>query len=287
MPIRSLAVLGRGLVPVDTPIARADDAGLTRGDGVFETIHVRAGRPWLLDEHLERMARSAAMLELRLPAADTLRALGEEALAGWPGGDEAALRLACTRGPDTVPPGDPTVYATVLEVGPAQRRQRQDGVAVLTATLGIDAGLRGTAPWLLGGAKTLSYAVNLAALRWAAKGGADDVILLASGGEVLEAPTATVVWAVGDLLCTVPADTGILAGITAAYLLDHAAELDRKAEYRRATVEDLLAADGVWLCSSLRGAAQVNSIDGTVLAASRPAAAQLNDLLGHPTEPPR
>ncbi|HEY2790788.1 MAG TPA: aminotransferase IV, partial [Micromonosporaceae bacterium] len=56
---RRVAVLGRGLVPTDTPILRADDLGALRGDGIFETIHVRDGRTWQFDEHMARMARSA------------------------------------------------------------------------------------------------------------------------------------------------------------------------------------------------------------------------------------
>ena len=49
MPDRVVAVLGRGVVPAETPILRADDLGALRGDGIFETMHLRAGRPWLLD----------------------------------------------------------------------------------------------------------------------------------------------------------------------------------------------------------------------------------------------
>src|SRR5256885_16920390 len=68
VPDRVVAVLGRGVVPAETPILRADDLGALRGDGIFETMHVRAGRPWLVDEHLTRMARSAARLELPMTA---------------------------------------------------------------------------------------------------------------------------------------------------------------------------------------------------------------------------
>ena len=53
---RVVALLGVGVVPADTPILRADDLGALRGDGIFETMHVRDGRAWLLDEHLDRMA---------------------------------------------------------------------------------------------------------------------------------------------------------------------------------------------------------------------------------------
>ena len=93
-----LAVLGVGLVDPDRPILRADDLGVLRGDGIFETMHVRHGRPWLLDAHLARMARSAARLDLPLPAAGELTGLAGQACAAWPTATEGALRLVCTRG---------------------------------------------------------------------------------------------------------------------------------------------------------------------------------------------
>src|SRR5436190_348674 len=53
MPVeRVVAVAGRGVISAATPLLRADDLGVLRGDGIFETAHVRDGRPWLLDEHL-------------------------------------------------------------------------------------------------------------------------------------------------------------------------------------------------------------------------------------------
>ncbi|HEU4423824.1 MAG TPA: aminotransferase class IV, partial [Pilimelia sp.] len=91
-------MLGRGVVPADTPILRADDLGVLRGDGVFETVHVRDGWPWLLDEHLARMARSAARLDLALPPAVAVAGLAAEICAQWPAEQEGALRLVCTRG---------------------------------------------------------------------------------------------------------------------------------------------------------------------------------------------
>ena len=97
-----LAVLGPDLVstlvPVDTPILRADDLGAVRGDGVFETVHVRGGEAWQLDAHLDRMARSAARLELALPPRPALVSLAGVACAAWGVAAEGALRLVCTRG---------------------------------------------------------------------------------------------------------------------------------------------------------------------------------------------
>jgi 4-amino-4-deoxychorismate lyase len=176
------------------------------------------------------------------------------------------------------------VYALVSPLAATSLAQRRDGVRVLTASLGIAAGARASAPWLLGGVKSLSYAANMAALRWAAAQGADDVLYLSTDGQVLEGPTSTVVWASGDCLCTVPAETGILPGTTAAYLLAHADELGFRTALRQATHQDLLAADGVWLCSSARGIARVISVDGKPLADAG-LTEPLRAVLGFPSVP--
>jgi 4-amino-4-deoxychorismate lyase len=274
------------VVPADTPILRADDLGVLRGDGVFETMHVRGGRPWLLDEHLARMSRSATRLELALPPAADLAALIGEICAQWPATQEGGLRLVCTRGveggeargvsapdPAVAREGDTagavTVFATLGPVGEATVRARREGIAVTTANVGYDAGVRDATPWLLGGAKTLSYAVNMAALRWAAAHGADDMLWVSSDGWALEAPTASLVWLDGDRLCTVPTErTGILPGCTARRLLDNAATLGLTATERMIRPADLVRTDGAWLTSSVRGVAWIRTLDGTPLAGS-------------------
>ena len=261
------------------PLLRADDLGALRGDGVFETLHVRGGTPFLLAEHLTRMARSAARLELPLPAAERIRALVTAACEAWPAGKEGALRVVCTRGPEDG--GEPTLYATVADVRDSVRTQRRTGIRVVTASLGVAADARGVAPWLLGGVKSLSYATNMAAVRWAATQGVDDVLYVSADGYVLEGPTSTVVWRDGDVLATVPDSTGILPGTTAAHLLSRADEIGLTAELRMAVPDDLAGAGGVWFCSSVRGAASVTELDGKALAAD-PVTPELRDLLGYP-----
>lgn len=267
-----VAVLGRGVVAAQTPVLRADDLGVLRGDGVFETMHLRAGQPWQLNEHLGRMARSAGMLDLDLPGQSDLTDLAMLAAKAYadaePDQAEGSLRLVCTRGPETA--GDsPTVFAIATGLSPTQRETRGTGLAVRSATLGVPAKLRPTAPWLLAGAKTTSYAMNLACQRWAAAEGADDVLWVSVDGYALEAPTSSLVWLDGDALCTVPpAETGVLAGTTASWLLDNAAQLGWRAEQRMITLTDLASVEAAWLTSSVRGAAQIRSLDGVDLPAS-------------------
>lgn len=279
---RVVAILGKGVVPIDTPVLTADDLGVLRGDGVFETTHVRRGRPWMLDEHLARMARSAARLDLDLPPREELVDLAAQACAEWPATVEGALRLVCTRGPERG--GPVTVFATLAPVGPAQLAARRNGIAVATATLGYAADARTEAPWLLGGVKSLSYAVNMASLRWAAANGVDDVLWVSADGYALEAPTATLVWLVGGELCTVPADTtGILPGTTARWLLEHAEQLGYAATRRMITPAELSAVDGAWLLSSVRGVAPIRTLDGVPMPYSpaSPQTASIRALLGY------
>lgn len=278
---RVVAVLGRGVVAPDAPILTADDLGVVRGDGIFETMHVRNGLPFLLDEHLSRMTRSAAALHLDLPDAGRLAALAGQALAAWPREQEGLLRITCTRGREDG--GEPTVFATVAPVPPSVRRARREGLVVLTATLGITADLRPRAPWLLGGAKTVSYAVNMASQRWAQTQGADDVLWTSADGYCLEAPTSSLVWLAEGRLCTVPtARTGILAGTTARWLLQHADKLGYSAGEEMMSPGGLAAVEGAWLLSSVRGIAEIRTLDGIPIGVTPPTS-RLRDLLGYPT----
>jgi 4-amino-4-deoxychorismate lyase len=277
---RVVALLGVGVVPADTPIMRADDLGAVRGDGIFETMHVRHGQAWLLDEHLARMERSAALMELPLPALPTVAELARQALAAWPAEREGALRLVCTRGSELTP-GPATLFATVNPVPASALRARVQGVLVRTASLGVPADLRARSPWLLGGAKTLSYAVNMASIRWAQTTGADDTLWLSGDGFALEAPTSTLVWLAGETLSTVPAAaTGILAGTTARWLLDHCGDLGLTAEEQMVTPAGLAAADGVWFSSSVRGIVAIRSLDGAPMPYEEAMTAKLQGFLG-------
>lgn len=277
---RVVAVPGRGVIPPTTPLLRADDLGVLRGDGVFETMHVRSGRPWLLDEHLDRMARSARRLDLDLPDRDVLVDLAGQACRAWSADVEGALKIVVTRGPEDG--GDSTCYATITALGDASRKLRRTGLKLGTLGTGYAADARSSAPWLLGGAKTLSYAMNMACLRWAADNGLDDALWVSSDGYVLEAPTSTLVWLERGTLYTVPESTGILAGTTARWLLGHVGTLGWHTGERMVHPRELERAAGVWLTSSVRGIVAVRELDGVKLPDPQHQTDTLRNLLGFP-----
>lgn len=256
---------GPRTVPPDTAVVRADDLGLLRGEAVFETVRVAGGRPAFLPEHLARLGRSAARLELPLPAGWPELVAHLLAEAPEPLRADGVLRLVCTRGA----PGQPPLAFGLLTPVPAETvRAREQGVRAVTLTLGVAAGARAAAPWLLGGVKCTSYAVNMASLRHAAGEGCEDAIWLSSDGQVLEAPTSSVAWVTGGTLVTPPAaEVGVLAGTTVAAALDLLAgpELATPGEVRPGTAAELAAADEVLLLSSIRGVAPVVQLDGRPL----------------------
>jgi 4-amino-4-deoxychorismate lyase len=241
------------------PVLRVDDLGVARGDGIFETINVVDGHPQALEAHLARLGRSAAMLDLPAPALPVWRTAAQDAIAAHPPVRELLLKLVMTRGVE----GSGRCSGWVLAFpNPDFRRERTEGIAVLTLARAYPADVMTTAPWLLQGAKTLSYALNMAALRHVRGRGADDAIFVSSDGQVLEGPNSTVVARLDGRLVTPPADLGILEGTSQGRVFAWARGRGIAAGHGHLTVDDLHRADTLWLCSSGRQLAPVRSLDG-------------------------
>ncbi len=148
---------------------------------------------------------------------------------------------------------------------------RRNGLAAVTLDRGLSSDVADTAPWLLAGAKTLSYAVNMAALRHAERQGAGDVVFVSSDGHILEGPRSTVVIAGTSsdgrpCLLTPPPWYPILRGTTQQALFEVARNKGYDCDYQALTPADLTAAQGVWLVSSITLAARVHTLDGVALA---------------------
>lgn len=252
-----------------------DDLAAVRGDGVFETLMLRGGEVKNLDLHFDRFLNSAAMLDMPAPDRDTwLQAtelIAQRALELSPIGreQEAALRWVYSRGREGQ--GVATGWITVNPVSEEILRHRAHGVKVMTAERGFKIDLSQRSPWALVGAKTLSYAANMAALRYAKAHGLDDVIFISDEGLVLEGPTSTVVALRDGRLITPPVKEGILAGTTQAGLFALAEQRGWEVAYQQITVPELQQCDGVWLLSSVRVHARVTELDGVEMP--RPALA--------------
>lgn len=266
----------------NAPLLHADDLAAVRGDGVFETLLVRDGRPCLLEAHLGRLTQSAKMLDLPEPDLDAWRAAVATGAERWTAGNDGdgVLRLVYSRGRESG--GPPTAFATVGALADRVAGVRRDGLAAITLDRGLPLDASDM-PWLVAGAKTLSYAVNMAALRHAERQGAGDVIFVSSDGYLLEGPRSTVVIAAeGDdgrpLLLTPPPWYPILRGTTQQALFEVARNKGYDCDFRALKPADLLTAQGVWLVSSITLAARVHTLDGQPLPYA-PLAADISGLV--------
>jgi 4-amino-4-deoxychorismate lyase len=252
------------------------DLGATRGDGIFESISVGNGRAQALEHHLRRFAGSAAKLELPAPDLDAWREAILASIAELDPAAESWVKTVLTRGVEG--DGRPTGWVYASHTSDFSR-VRTEGVRVVLLDRGYRHDIEQTAPWLLAGAKTLSYAVNRAVLREARRRDADDVIFVSSDGYVLEGPTSSVVYRRGDRMLTPGTGLGILDGTTQANIFRFAEGLGLETGFELATPADLLEADAAWLVSSVRLAAPVRSIDGRPLAVDVDFTRSLNDHL--------
>jgi len=201
------------------------DEGLLRGDGVFEVVRVYAGKPFAMDEHVRRMANSAANLRLEIDLG-ALQA-DADAILQQAGPVDAVLRLLFTRGGHRV---------VLLE--PLKQLPETLALALITY-----------APTrIMDGIKSLSYGANMLATRLAKERGCDEALLVTPHGRVLEAPTCSFFYALdADRLYTPPLEDHILDSITRRHVIAVTG-----AQERGTTQDDLATVSEAFLASTIR-----------------------------------
>jgi 4-amino-4-deoxychorismate lyase len=266
------------LVDPTAPHLSVLDLAATRGDGIFESFSVTGGIPHAVEAHLRRFAVSAARLDLPAPDLGTWRDAIEMVATQLGPIPEGIVKTVMSRGVEGDPEARPTGWAYGWQ-SPDHTAARTNGIAVVTLDRGYRHDVEHTAPWLLTGAKTLSYAVNRAVLREAARRGADDVIFVSSDGYVLEGPTATVVFTRGNSLMTPGVGLGILEGTTQGDLFDFARSRGMQTGFELLTPAELEQTDAMWLVSSGRQAAPIHTIDGRTREIDSALTAEMNAFL--------
>jgi len=212
------------------------DDGLVRGDGVFEGLRSYGRRLRNPEEHLARMARSAARIELPFP---------HEVLAGEL---ERFARLTTS--------ADCGVRVILTRSG--QRIFREEPLPVLPRSWALAPVPHRISPLLIA-AKTVSYAANMQAARVAAAAGADAPLLVrADDRAVLEGHIFSVCWLEGERVVFPSLDTGILDSLTRRLMVEAIEGL----AVRDAPVEDLAGADGVLCVSTVIESQPVHEIAG-------------------------
>jgi branched-chain amino acid aminotransferase len=236
-----LASVDGTVTPTADAMVPMKDDGLYRGDGAFEVIRLYEGKPFALLDHLDRLGRSAAAIELEFDRA----ALEAEiaALLDQAGPVDGQLRLIVTRGGRRIAATEPIP-------------DHAETISLATITYNPTV--------ILNGVKSLSYAANMQASRLAKGRGADEAVLVRPDGTVLEPPTSAVFWVSSEGALRTPAlADGVLESITRDRLIKALDVTEGSWQ-----VDDLRAASEAFLASTTREIQAVAAIDGAALAAA-------------------
>ncbi len=276
----SVWVDGR-LLPADGTHLSVFDRGFQLGDGVFETLRVRAGHPTELAEHVRRLRRSAEGLDIALPddvearlavgIADLLAANGLDGAGG-----DASVRITVTRGPyrerGLLPPSEvvpATMAIQAWPVVPAPAAHLERGLHLVASAVRRDPANP------IVSLKTTSRADYVYARLEARRAAADDALFLTIDGHLSEGTTANLFLVrrrpdgVTEL-ATPSLDCAILPGTTRSWLLAWAVRVGLRPVEARLTPDDLAGADEAFLSSSVAGILPVTRFEGAPIGTGRP-----------------
>ena len=256
------------LVPSSEAKLSPFDYGFLYGYGLFETMRAYSGCIFRLEQQLERLLRSARLLELNLeldaPALkkalyDTLQANNIR---------DARLRLTLSGGvgeivPDLSSCKLPTALVVARDYIPYPSQVYQEGFK------GIVSRIRRNSRSPAAVVKSLNYLDNLLARREAQNAAVDEAILLNEQGFLAEGSTSNIFLAAGDTLLTPGEDSGILPGITRQTVLELASSLGVKSEVRKVTLEELNQADEAFLTNSIMEIMPLTQVDGQKIGPGR------------------
>ena len=240
------------LVDAEAPALRADDHGITVGDGIFETMKVVDGTPFALTRHLRRLKASADGLAIALDLDEVRAAIGE--VLRVDGSATARLRVTVTAGPAPfgTDRGDATPTLMVATAALTGWPETADVTVV---------------PWqrnewsATAGLKTISYADNVVALRYARERGADEAIFANTSGQICEGTGTNIFVGVGGRLLTPPTTSGCLPGITRELLIEWLGDVAEESM----PIEGLPHCDEAFLTSSTRNVQPIRHVDGWAL----------------------
>jgi branched-chain amino acid aminotransferase len=271
------------IAAADEPVLTAFDRGFQLGDGIFETLRARAGRPTELAEHAARLRRSAAGLAIVLPVdlerrlADAVDAiLAAEGLAGADG--DASVRITVSRGSffgrGLLPPDEhpvPTIVVQAWPVAPTPASHLELGLHLVPSSVRRDP----ENP--LSALKTTSRADYVYARVEARTAGADDAVFLTIDGYLSEATSANlfVIRATAGIgaapeLATPSLACAILPGTTRDWILRWGGAAGLLPVEGLLTTRDLHEADEAFLSSSVAGILPVTRFAGEAIGTGRP-----------------
>ena len=267
----STASLNGRFLPLDEAQVSASDRGFLYGDGLFETIRIHDGRPFLWDWHMIRFMDGSESLGIALPQSTESLLGNVRELICRNDGPESIVRIALSRGVGQRGYGvtgdeQPILLITQQSLPPKPSKP----LSLVTTTARVAVGDP------LARVKSANKLGSILAKRDATRQRADDGLILNSDGNVTETSSANVFWVENGTLHTPPISDGVLPGVTRRLVIDLAPTLGQAVREESAAPDRLQQAEALFVTSAATGIRAIGQVDGTALG-THPLVGQLQD----------
>jgi branched-chain amino acid aminotransferase len=251
------------------------DHGFLYGEGVYETLRTFNGEPFLFDRHMQRLRNSSGMLRLSVPFGDDelmrrCRDTMEAAGLGRGPDSEAYIRILLTRGvgelsydPDACPVPSVVVIVKPQVDPPAEAYEK----GIKLAVVDVIRNHPGTVNPLI---KSNNLLNNALAMQEAVRRGAFEGIMRNFRGELAECTTANLFLVIDGIALTPPLASGLLPGITRAFVIEVGKEAGIPVREAVLRDEDLVKAEEVFITSTTRGVVPATKIDDRIVGSGVP-----------------
>jgi D-alanine transaminase len=266
MPSDSQVYLNGEFIRVDEARVSVLDRGFIFGDGIYEVVPAYGGKPFRLEQHLNRLDRSLAAIRITNPFDR----------AGW----ESLVKQLIERAPDPTcmvylqvtrgvakrdhgfpkTPVPPTVFGMVNPFIRPSKEQREQGLSAIAIP---------DERWLHCEIKSVSLLGNVLAKQAAVDAGVDEALQFRDGN--LSEGASCNIWVVsGGKLLAPPKDNLILEGIRYGLMSELAAEAGIPFEARKISKEEVLRADEIMMTSATKEVLPVVKLDGKPVGSGKP-----------------
>ena len=265
----STASLNGRLVSLDEAKVSASDRGFLYGDGLFETIRIHAGRPFLWERHMMRFTYGSKLLAITLPQSTGTLLGAVRELTDRNGCPKSVVRITLSRGTGQRGygvSGDETPTLLITQHPLPSPPSKPLSLVTTTARVAVGDPLAGV--------KSANKLGSILAKREATAQQADDGLMLNSNGDATETSSANLFWVESGALHAPPISDGVLPGVTRRLVIDLASALGQAVREESAAPERLRQAEAVFVTSAATGVIAVGQLDGSALG-THPLVAQL------------
>ena len=252
--------LNKTIVPEQDAVVSVYDHGFLYGDGIYETMRAYNGVVFMLEKHLDRLARSASLTKLTLPETGFItdavyRTIEANKLS------DAYIRVTVSRGkgPIGLDPAlckEPTFVVVAEHFKEYPEHLYRDGVKLVIAKT-----RRNLAGAVNPKIKSLNFLNNIFAKMEAKERGAYEAIMLNAEGVLAEGTISNIFFVKDELLCTPAAEVGVLDGITREIVINSAIKSGMRVSEGAFYPSDLFNASEVFFTNTTSEVMPVSQVE--------------------------